>query len=268
MIAAEKYSRLMAKLEEYEKMKERQELNSAKSTPVSINDKELVKDDITTESIIDDKSPKQGAASATMSESMSANHSQDKKDTADKHEIASGTEKTFDISGESRFDKPDNSIDIVDKHKHVLAHKSILNMLPKKFQLKGSKLLDFLTNANDLSWDDGGEINVGGTVIANSNIIKLLKATLRPYKSEHPVGLKVFWSKLKSLKTPLYLIGNDAYSGVLKSQIIKKSSSKIEGKRGHNNLEARKGGNVEDEIDKRENVIKTESLTSAQWLTI
>ena len=81
-----------------------------------------------------------------------------------------------------------------------------LYLSPKK-RSKGSLLLHYLENSENIQWKKNGEVVYKQKVIPNSNIITLITHAIQNNKSK-PVGMKSFYKILAKANIPSKLISN------------------------------------------------------------
>lgn len=87
--------------------------------------------------------------------------------------------------------------------------KRVLEAVPKTMRRKTKLLLDHMKEVSDISWNDQGEITVGGQTLKGSNLIDLVNDVLRHRKHrEDPYGWEVFAKALKRANVPRELIGH------------------------------------------------------------
>ena len=61
---------------------------------------------------------------------------------------------------------------------------------------------------NDISWNENKEVIYKGEKLSSSNIIHLLKHTMKKNSESKPIGMKSFYKLLSTLKIPKGLIKN------------------------------------------------------------
>ena len=87
--------------------------------------------------------------------------------------------------------------------------KRMIDVLPKRLREKGSNLLEHLKEFSDITWNELGEISIGGEKIERSNISDLLSDAVRPRKTGDIFkGWDKFAAELRRINTPYDLIGN------------------------------------------------------------
>mgnify|MGYP002803574282 CR=1 FL=1 len=79
----------------------------------------------------------------------------------------------------------------------------VLGPIPKTMQKRATTLLERLKTRPDLvSWDERGQVTIGGETIADSNISDLVSDAMRPRKNFNPTGSKRFFRVLSALNVP------------------------------------------------------------------
>lgn len=87
--------------------------------------------------------------------------------------------------------------------------KRVLDAVPKTMRKKTKLLLDHIKEMSDISWNEQGEITVGGQTLKGSNLTDLVNDVLRYRKHrEDPYGWEVFAAALKRANVPRELIGH------------------------------------------------------------
>ena len=91
-----------------------------------------------------------------------------------------------------------------------LSDEMILISLPQQHRKKVIGLLSFIKSSPSqiIQWNEKGEIIYKGQVVEKSNIIDLLRDTMRTYKGFNPVGNKQFYNALAEINVPLGNIAN------------------------------------------------------------
>lgn len=97
---------------------------------------------------------------------------------------------------------------VSEKNQSGLDKEIILDSLPKMYRSKGRALLNYIEQANSMTWNDKGELIYLGKVIVNSHITDLLKATMREHKNFNPIGQEEFLEGLSQSNIPLLLLDN------------------------------------------------------------
>lgn len=103
-------------------------------------------------------------------------------------------------------------------HNLVLKER-LLNIVPLKFKNNAKALFDHLTTSDAksvISWDANGSASVGGQSYAS--IIDLISDAVRTRRNPKVVGWEKFASVLKSLHTPIDIIGNEKYLQTIQAQ--------------------------------------------------
>ena len=101
------------------------------------------------------------------------------------------------------------------QHQPGITEAHILSAIPVTYRNKARTLLDCITRSSQLTWNERGEITLGGHTIQGSHIIDLLKYTLYPYKHFTPVGFDQFQSTLAEINIPRSLITQQTGRGQL-----------------------------------------------------
>ena len=89
-----------------------------------------------------------------------------------------------------------------------------LYLSPKK-RSKGSLLLHYLENSEDMKWNKDGELIYKGKVIPNSNIMELITHAVQNDKSQ-PIGMKNFYKYLSKINIPSKLISSKQGRHIMK----------------------------------------------------
>ena len=98
-----------------------------------------------------------------------------------------------------------------------------LNPTPKK-RSKGSLLLHYLENSENIQWKNNGEVVYKQKVIPNSNIITLITHAIQNNKSK-PVGMKSFYKILAKAYIPCKLISNRDSQHIMKKTLDERSNT-------------------------------------------
>ena len=93
---------------------------------------------------------------------------------------------------------------------------------PKK-RSKGSLLLHYLENSENIQWKENGEVVYKQKVIPNSNIITLITHAIQNNKSK-PVGMKSFYKILAKANIPSKLILNRDGRHIMKKTLDERSN--------------------------------------------
>lgn len=102
---------------------------------------------------------------------------------------------------------------------NVSLRDKLLALVPPKFKKSASFLYDHLNTAKGkelITWDDDGVASVNGRT--SSSIIDFIADTVRPRKTAKARDWRTFASVLKSMHTPLEIIGNTEYRQAIESQ--------------------------------------------------
>ena len=86
--------------------------------------------------------------------------------------------------------------------------KEILHYIPKTLQIKASDLLDRISNAPGIAWNENGELIVNDKLIKGTHIVDLVGDLIRARKQDPPHGFRGFAEALRPLYLPSELIGN------------------------------------------------------------
>ena len=98
-----------------------------------------------------------------------------------------------------------------------------LYLSPKK-RSKGSLLLHYLENSENIQWKKNGEVVYKQKVIPNSNIITLITHAIQNNKSK-PVGMKSFYKILAKANIPSKLISNKDGRHIMKKTLDERSNT-------------------------------------------
>ena len=96
-----------------------------------------------------------------------------------------------------------------------------LYLSPKK-RSKGSLLLHYLENSENIEWKKSGELMYKGKVIPKSNVIKLITHAIQNDKSK-PNGMKTFYKILAKANIPTKLIMNKEGRHIMKKTLDQKN---------------------------------------------
>lgn len=94
----------------------------------------------------------------------------------------------------------------VTKNEYVL--EKVKKNLPKGKLDAGTRLANFLTNSNSISWNDKNELVIDGTLIPHSNIESILNYASRDVRRDPPRGWDTFLRWLADENVPKSAIGN------------------------------------------------------------
>ena len=86
----------------------------------------------------------------------------------------------------------------------------VLGPIPKTMRTRANSLLQRLKSRPDLvSWDERGQVTIGGEKIADSNISDLVSDAMRRRKNFNPAGSKRFFRVLSALNVPKDVARNE-----------------------------------------------------------
>ena len=106
---------------------------------------------------------------------------------------------------------------------HESGEESILASIPKMYRNKAVGLLQYLKADPNVTWDDDGQMVIGGTTYTGSHVIDLINDALRQRKKvSRPTGWRVLSSHLLKRNVPRELVGNREW---LKAASTSSSSS-------------------------------------------
>lgn len=108
--------------------------------------------------------------------------------------------KSLELQDETPDKQPDNTAF------EGLTIDDILEAIPKNVRTNAKALLEHLRKRSDLIWNERGEISVGGHTVLGSNIVDLVKVSLKDYKDFKPVGLETFTKAVHESNAPLSLL--------------------------------------------------------------
>lgn len=88
-----------------------------------------------------------------------------------------------------------------------------IDMIPKSYRGKATRLLKFLKQVPEVSWTDRGELKVGGHVYSRSHIVDLVNTTVKPTLKKgsaglRPAGWEVFSQILSNSNVPQDLLSS------------------------------------------------------------
>jgi len=112
----------------------------------------------------------------------------------------------------------ENEIEMGPSQNTILKEK-LVALIPQKFKTAASTLYDHLSTPEAkslISWDTSGTASVGGETF--TSIIDLISDAVRTRKTPKISRWQTFVSVLKSLHTPLDIIGNSTYLRALQAQ--------------------------------------------------
>ncbi len=92
---------------------------------------------------------------------------------------------------------------------------AIMDTVPGKFGKQARNLLRHIHSAENLKWNDDGQVLVDDQPIRGSNIVDLFNDVLRRRKTSQPKGWREFALTLQKLNIPSDLIGNPDRKGEL-----------------------------------------------------
>ncbi len=91
----------------------------------------------------------------------------------------------------------------------MLTVDNIVQGISKPFRTKARSLLNFIKHSGSgIDWAAQGELVIDGTAVPGSNIISLVRHTMKHYVRFKPVGTHAFYKALMALNVPPGLIGN------------------------------------------------------------
>ena len=86
----------------------------------------------------------------------------------------------------------------------------IVRSIPKSMKKRAEALLAHLKEREDMiTWDDMGQVLVGGVLIPRSNITDLVSDAMRPRKNFNPIGVHEFYKVLKDINIPKDIVRNE-----------------------------------------------------------
>ena len=86
----------------------------------------------------------------------------------------------------------------------------MLEPIPKTMHKRATTLLERLKTRSDLvSWDERGQVTLGGEKIVDSNIADLVSDAMRPRKNFNPTGSRRFFRVLSELNVPKGVARNE-----------------------------------------------------------
>ena len=91
-----------------------------------------------------------------------------------------------------------------------LSDNEILDAIPKNSKTLARSMINRLkANKDQLTWNNKGEIVVGGNPVVGSNIIDLISDQLKSRKNFNPTGWETFTETLDRMNMPKYLMRNE-----------------------------------------------------------
>jgi len=115
------------------------------------------------------------------------------------------------------MDTPKVENDVKEQPESILTEDSIkqhlLNIAPRRYKEEAENIINFLKNHTDiLGWNSNGEIIYKGTLLPETNIVKLIDDVLRKRKKS-PIGSKTFYNALNEINLPHnYVINKKVFS--------------------------------------------------------
>ena len=107
------------------------------------------------------------------------------------------------------------TLEIKDKNQNLTSstpslrmREDVLHVIPKTLKIEASALLDRISNAAGISWNDKGELMVNDQPIKGSHVVDLVDDIVRTGKRKPPRGWQEFADPLADLNLPAALIGN------------------------------------------------------------
>ena len=92
----------------------------------------------------------------------------------------------------------------------ALSVEMIVRGIPKTMKTRAEALLAHLKERGDvITWDDMGQVLVGGVLIPKSNISDLVSDAMRSRKHFNPVGVREFYNVLNKINVPKDLVRNE-----------------------------------------------------------
>ena len=89
---------------------------------------------------------------------------------------------------------------------------SILASIPKTYRAKAAGLMHYLKSDPNVTWDDNGQLVIGGTTYTGSHMVDLINDALRSRKRmKRPRGWRELSSHLAQRNVPRELVGNQAW---------------------------------------------------------
>ena len=91
--------------------------------------------------------------------------------------------------------------------KNKLSSEIILKYIPKRLRSKSERLLDYITQMDEITWNEDGHVTIRNQYFQNSNITDLIQyAVNSSFKSFIPEGASDFIHLLLTANVPLSLI--------------------------------------------------------------
>ena len=91
-----------------------------------------------------------------------------------------------------------------------LSVEMIVRGIPKTMKTRAEALLAHLKERGDvITWDDMGQVLLGGVLIPKSNISDLVSDAMRSRKHFNPVGVREFYNVLNKINVPKDLVRNE-----------------------------------------------------------
>ena len=92
----------------------------------------------------------------------------------------------------------------------ALSVEMIVRGIPKTMKTRAEALLAHLKEREDvITWDDMGQVLVGGVLIPKSNISDLVSDAMRSRKHFNPVGVREFYNVFNKINVPKDLVRNE-----------------------------------------------------------
>lgn len=102
------------------------------------------------------------------------------------------------------------------------ADPAFVSSLPKSYQSKARKVVDYIQKSGRVAWNDRNEMVLDGKPVPNSNISDLVYDTVANNKSSNPQGWEAFTDVLRDIGVPEHLRANkrrkQEYAGAKKQK--------------------------------------------------
>ena len=100
--------------------------------------------------------------------------------------------------------------DSLGEEREELSDDIIVRGIPKTMRTRAIALLERLKARPDvISWDDMGQVKIGGVLIPKSNISDLVSSAMRSRKHFDPIASQEFFNVLSKLNVPKDLVRNE-----------------------------------------------------------
>ena len=121
--------------------------------------------------------------------------------------------------------------------------------MPKTYQAKAKKLMANLKDYTRVTWNNNGEMVVGGKRVPDTNITILVNDILRKARHEiDSVGRKALHEQLRKTEVPRGIVGNADVARELASK-RRKSTTPRKSPSSRNSSSSRKGGTPPQWVD-------------------